>query len=256
MFDASRFGHALAFLLTLLCSAATATEALIAVEDDWPPYAWVDKDGRPQGFAVRLVKAAFAVQGVQVRLQVMPFARCMRDAEVGLVAGCFNAAITAENRQRYHWHGTPMFEEELSIFGPADFNGGELGLADLRGRSVGYVNGYTYPTEVMEDPLIRRESATSERALLHMLLRRRVDFVLIATMPGLLRIQGDPALQGKVRPLGKISQDGFWIAFSKQHPDGLKLAEQFGQGLVELRRNGSYQRMMGEFRRELGLPAR
>jgi polar amino acid transport system substrate-binding protein len=254
--DARRASRLLAFCLSLLCGAAPAAEALIAVEDDWPPYAWLGSDGQPRGFAVRLVAAAFASQGVQVRLQAMPFARCMRDAKVGLAAGCFNATITTENRPHYLWHETPMFEEELAIFGPADFSGGELGLADLRGRSVGYTNGYTYPTDFMQDPLIRRHGATSDKLLLRMLLSRRVDFILLNTMPGLLRIQGDPALQGKVRRLGKISQDGFWIAFSKIHPEGQPLAEQFGRGLAELRRNGSYQKMLGEFRRELGLPPR
>ncbi|QPF72826.1 transporter substrate-binding domain-containing protein [Roseateles sp. DAIF2] len=243
-------------LCLLLAAGAARAQPLIAVEDDWPPYAWQGPDGEPKGFAVRLVRAAFAAQGVAVRLQAMPFARCMRDAKEGRAAGCFNATITAENRPQYHWHEPPMFEEELAIFGPADFSGGELGLADLRGRSVGYTNGYTYPTEFMRDPLIRRHGATSDKLLLRMLVNQRVDFILLNTMPGLLRLQGEPALQGKVRRLGKISQDGFWVAFSKAHPEGRQLAEQFGRGLAELRRNGGYQQLQGEFRRELGLPPR
>lgn len=246
----------LCLCLLLLGASALHAQPLIAVEDDWPPYASQGPDGEPQGFAVRLVRAAFASQGVAVRLQSMPFARCMRAAKEGGAAGCFNATITTENRALYHWHEPPMFEEELAIFGPAEHTGGELSLADLRGHSVGYTNGYTYPTEFMRDPAIQRSGATSDKLLLRMLLSRRVDYILLNTMPGMLRIQGDPALQGKVRRLGRISQDGFWIAFSKNHPEGRKLAEQFGQGLVELRRNGSYQRMLGEFRRELGLPAR
>lgn len=251
---ASRLGQIFSgLLLWLLSGAALGADPLIAVEDDWPPYASKGSNGEPQGFAVRLVRAAFATQGVPVRLQAVPFARCMRYASDGQAAGCFNATITAENRSLYFWHEPAMFEEELAIFARADAPAAELGLADLRGASVGYTNGYTYPTEFMRDPLIKRQAATSDQLLLRMLLSKRVDYILLNTMPGLLRIRTSPELDGKIKRVGRISLDGFWIAFSKAHPQGEQLARQFGQGLQELRRNGSYHRMQAEFRRELGL---
>ena len=92
---------------------------------------------------------------------------------------------------------------------------------------MGYTNGYTYPTEFMRDPAIQRSGATSDKLLLRMLLSRRVDYILLNTMPGMLRIQGDPALQGKVRRLGRISQDGFWIAVGVMAATGLGLGGLF-----------------------------
>jgi len=230
---------------------------LIGAENDWAPYSsspdtGAAGNGALQGFAVDLVRASFAAKGVKAEFIALPFARCMLYASTGRVLGCFNATITDDNRSRYLWHQPPMFEEELSIFARADSPADKLSLADLRGHSVGYTNGYTYPTEFMQDTAIKKHSATSDQYLLKMLLSGRVDYILLNRSPGYWRINGSPEFAGKAKRVGMISLDGFWIAFSRQHPDAPRMAELFGQGLVELRQNGSYQRMLGEFRRTIG----
>jgi len=52
----------------------------IGAEDDWPPYSYrVAGQAEPQGLTPRLVRQAFASQGVSVRFRVLPFARCMME---------------------------------------------------------------------------------------------------------------------------------------------------------------------------------
>lgn len=250
--------------LTLMAIGALISHAssaqptvLIGAENDWAPYSSSPDAGAPasgpvQGFAVDLVRAGFAAKGIKAEFLALPFARCMLYASTGRVVGCFNATITEDNKLRYLWHQPAMFEEELSIFARASSSADKLTLADLRGRSVGYTNGYTYPTEFMQDTAIKKHSATSDQYLLKMLLSGRVDYILLNRSPGHWRINGSPEFAGKAKRVGTISLDGFWIAFSKQHPDGARMAELFGQGLVELRQNGSYQRMLSEFRRKIG----
>ena len=115
---------------------AAATTIVLAGEDDWPPYSFADKRSlgaghEPTGFSPRLIRAAFASQGVNVRFISVPFSRCMRLALTDQVAGCFNASITNENRNDYIWHSPPMFKEELSIFGAPSNDATPLTLADL-----------------------------------------------------------------------------------------------------------------------------
>lgn len=237
---------ALRWLAAALLSgaAAAAPPLLVAVEDDWAPFAAGEGRGEARaarGLAVDLVRSAFASQGVEVSFVAVPFARCMAMARTPQVLGCFNATQTEENRPLYLWHEPPLFTEELAIFalGPAPAH--SLGAADLRGRSVGLTNGYTYPTAVMRDPQIRRHIALSDGALLRMLTARRVDYVLMNATPAQLRIQEDPALAsaGIVR-VGRVSLDGFWLAFSLTHPQAQEMATRLGAGLVQLRRSGRY----------------
>ena len=246
----------LAWMVLALCGPAGAETIRVAAEDDWPPYSSaVGPERRPEGFAVDLVREVFASQGIKVEFVVVPFARCLAYTVKGRVVACFNVGMTQANRHDFVWHPTPMLEEELSIFARTEgaAPGHEIGLADLRRRTVGYTVGYTYSTELMTDPLITRYGASSDHQLLKMLVAGRVDYILLNRMPGMLRITADPAFQGKVRRVGKVSMDGFWLAFSKAHPDGQRLSAVFERGLHEFKRDGRYQTMMQAFRRRLGV---
>lgn len=247
----------MAAALALHLSARAAGPVVLAGEDDWAPYSAAESPASPQeqppkGFSVTLIRAAFATQGITPQFITVPFARCMLLARSREVAGCFNATITDENRDDYLWHQPPMFEEELSIFGRAGEAGPELRLADLRGKRVAITNGYTYPTEFMRDPRIQRFTATSDANLLRMLVNGRVDYILLNRTPGWMRIDAAPEFRGKVVRRGILSADAFWIAFSKAHPDGPALAQAFGRGLAQMRRDGSYARLLDEFRKQVG----
>ena len=247
----------LAWMALALCARAGAETIRVAAEDDWPPYSSVvGPERRPAGFAVDLVREVFASQGIKVEFVAVPFARCLAYTAKGRVVACFNVTMTRANRHEYLWHTTPMMEEELSIFARADATAPtrEIGLDALRHHTVGYTVGYTYSTEILTDPLITRYGASSDHQLLKMLVAGRVDYILLNRMPGTLRIAADPAFSGKVKRVGKVSVDGFWLAFSKSHPDGARLSGVFDRGLLEFKRDGRYQTMVQAFRRQLGVP--
>ena len=227
----------------------------IGAEDDWPPYSYrVRGQHEPQGLTPRLVRQAFASQGVSVRFRVLPFARCMLEAQKGIVVACFNASRTAANEHAYHWHPTPMFEEELAIFARRSPDTStpmrQLGHEDLRGSNVGITVGYTYPTSVMNDPRIQLKPATSDGNLLHMLAAGRVDYILVNALPTWYRLQIDPALGRQVQRVGRVSVDGFWLVFTRAKPEGERLAHVFEQGLLAMRRSGEHQRMLAELHRQ------
>lgn len=249
-------------LCAALCAGfgipAEATEAVtVAAEDDWAPYSSMRADRMgPEGLAPALVKAAFKTQNVDVHFQVVPFARCMLYAEKGQVLGCFDATRTEANKDLFYWHATPLFQEELGIFArTADSQArGELTQKDLEGQTVGVTLGYTYPTDFMRNARIAKLNAASDGNLLKMLAARRVNYILLNTMPGYYRINRDPALRGRIQRVGAISKDGFWLSFSRAHPDGKRMAEVFEKGLQAIKASGEYERMMGTFRQSVMQP--
>ena len=235
-------------LVLLATSSLGAAPLIIGAEDDWAPYCERGKeDGQPRGLAPELVKAVFAAEGIEIVFRTLPFARCMHDAKSGKLAGCFNATITEENRYQYHWHDTPMFEEDLASEPQRD-----LKLTSLEGKRVGITLGYTYPTDFMENPRIIRFQAKSDAQILEMLVRGRVDYILMNGMPGYLKIQ-QKQLTGKVVKVGKLSTDGFWLAFSRNAPQGETLAKRFEQGLQKIKNNGIYETLIRQFETRLGL---
>ncbi|MEQ6290362.1 substrate-binding periplasmic protein [Vogesella sp. GCM10023246] len=244
-------------LTMLLCTApllAGAQSILIAAEDDWAPYSSrKGNSDQPEGLTPQLVREIFASQHVTVKFIAVPFSRCLHMVATGSAVACFNTTITADNRQQFIWHPTPLFHEELAIFAlkPAAAHA-PVTLKQLAGRLVGITQGYTYPSDFMNAPAIRRVTALSDDNLISMLLARRVDFILLNTMPGYLRANRNPATAGKLYKVGVISRDGFWLNFSRRHPDGAIMAQKFETGLQALKQSGRYQQIMHAFHQRLG----
>ncbi|MBY0413869.1 MAG: transporter substrate-binding domain-containing protein [Bdellovibrionales bacterium] len=246
---------AMALILGLFLFQPTlgwAEKITLVVENDWPPYSSNPKNSdSPEGFSIELIRTAFATQNITVDFISVPFARCMYLAKTEKTVGCFNATATDDNRKQYFWHDPPLFYEDLSIFGRATADKSVMTLASLRGKQVGITNGYTYPTNFMHDVEIVKYTANSDASLIKMLLNNRVDYILLNRMPGYLRISQDPESRGKVVLRGKISTDAFWIAFSKAHANGERLAKTFSKGMREIKKNGTYKKMYETFQRNV-----
>lgn len=248
----------LACWMTALCiflSALARAEAVkIAVEDDWAPYAALNADRTaPEGFSVDVVREAFATQGFEVEFVTVPFARCMHYALIGTTVGCFNTGKRIPDADQYHWHTTPLLHEHLTVFAHHSAPEQDLTLADLEGRSVGYVVGYTYGPEFLENPAIHRYGVDSDERMIHMLAAQRLDFIVLAEMSGHYKIRRIPEAENKLKKVGVITSGTLWLAFSKNHPDGERMTAIFETGLQALMKNGRYAELEAEMRRSLGL---
>ncbi|MFP6797685.1 MAG: transporter substrate-binding domain-containing protein [Pseudomonas sp.] len=226
--------YALAVLVSILAAQAHAERILIAAEDDWAPYSAKRADSpEPDGFTPTLVREIFARSNIEVEFVTVPFSRCLHYAETGHTVACFNVTITEANRNKFYWHPTPMFHEGLAIFALRGRFQPELNSKDLENHTVGITNGYTYPTDFMQNPKIERAVAQSDTNLMNMLIKGRVDFIVMNTLPGQLRIL-DEKFGSQIERVGMISLDGFWLSFSKNHPDGERLSKIFEEELNRL----------------------
>lgn len=245
--------YVLALLLSALIAPAHAERILIAAEDDWPPYSAKRADNpEPEGFTPALVREIFARRDIAVDFVTVPFSRCLHYAQTGHAVACFNVTITDANRDQFYWHPTPMFHEGLAIFALRGRFQSELSSKDLENHIVGITNAYTYPSDFMQNPKIERAVAQSDAYLLNMLLKRRVDFIIMNTLPGQLRIL-EEKLGTEVERVGMISLDGFWLSFSKQHPDGERLSKIFEEELLRLMASGRVAELELDMKARLGL---
>ena len=62
-----------------------------------------------------------------------------------------------------------------------------------------------------------------------------------------------PDARGKLKKVGEISQDTFWLAFSKKHAEGRRMADIFEAGLQSIVKSGRYAELEAKMRRSLGL---
>lgn len=214
---------------------------VVGVEDDCAPFAWVGQDGQPQGYSVDVVRLAFSEMKVPLKLVVLPFERCMREARLGKVAACFNSMFNEDTAKEFHLHQAPLFHEPLGVLALASAPREVVDQQAMQGRTVGYVQAYQYPDWFIKSTTITRVPARNDKALLLMLARGRVDFALYGPTMAAWYLQTAPELRGvKLRLVGEVSNDGFGVAFSRRHPQGEALRHGFDQALVKLQARGVF----------------
>ncbi|MBE9608146.1 substrate-binding periplasmic protein [Chitinilyticum piscinae] len=241
----------LVLLACLLLPAALAETITLNAEDDWAPFSARDaKTGAARGFAVEVVRAAFASQGVKVQFRVVPFTRCLREVEQNQTLGCFDVEKTGYNRDRFHWHNTPLLEEPLAIFALTPMKR-RLTVADLAEQRVGLTRDYTYPSELMAQPGMIKDYSRTDEQQLRKLLAGRIRFAIINASPAQLLISRNEDFRSRIHEVGEVNIANFYVGFAREHPESAHYAAVLDKGLAAIRDNGVYASLRLHLRRHL-----
>ncbi len=241
-------------LIIFLCKFAIAETIVINGEDDWAPYSSASSDYKDVvGLAPEIVKAAFKSQGVTVITRPVPYARCLYEVEKGKALGCFDTLINEETKAKFHFHKTPIFEVEKLVYGRKSVSKPIITVKDLEGRVVGITNGYTYPTEFLENTKIIRSPSPTETSQFEKVASRRIDFAITWGLTGDHILKRNPDLAKKIRVVGRLANDGVYISFSKNQALGAEYAEVFEEGMQAILADGTYEKIMNRFRANYGI---
>lgn len=230
-------------LLLLLCAVPQGRAETITVgaEDDWAPYSSV-VDRRAQGFAVDVVREAFAAVNVSVNFEVLPYVRCLAQAKAGNLVGCFDAVPNGMISASYLWHDHPLFTTRMNVYGLASSKESGLSATSLEGKTVGVARDYEYGDQFdLNTKIVRRVVDKNEHGF-KMLLAKRISYMAAEE-----RIANDlfakypQAFGGKFKLVGTVATPGLYMAFTKATPDGAKYLAKFNQGYALIRKNGKYQ---------------
>ncbi|WP_343623172.1 substrate-binding periplasmic protein [Roseateles puraquae] len=233
-------------LLSMLALPAAAGMAqtrtvVIGAEDDWYPYS-AEVNGRPEGITVELVTAAFRAIGVEVRLESVPYVRCMAQTRTGSLVACFNTTRTVQIENDYAWPARPMFEERFLIWALADAptpRAGGLQVRDLEGQPVAVTRGYEYGSEFDGNTRIQRVVTSHDENNFRLLLRGRAAYTLAPDINARLLFKRQPDLAGKFKVVGQLSAFGIYTAFSRRHPQSAEMLAAFDEGMKIIQANGT-----------------
>ena len=234
----------------LCCTQAGAGERIrIGAEDDWRPYSY-SVNGNPQGFAVDLVRAAWAAAGVDVELVPLPYARCMKEVDRGDLAGCFDTLRDPVLEYKYRWHQQPLFQARIGIYGRAAAGPARasVGMEGLRGKRIGTTHGYDYGAAFDGDPTMLRDEAPSDLSSLRKLVAGRVDYALVFDRVANEIAKTHPQLGTGYMLHGVLVEPRLYISFSPKYPDIDRVVALFDQGLAKLRKSGEYARIEAQWR--------
>lgn len=210
-------------LLAWTVAGAQSVPIRIGAEDDWAPFSSA-KNGKPEGMAVDLVQAIFAEAGLPLELVPLPYKRCLEEARLGRIAGCFDTLPDAQLHKDYQFHASPLFSDPILILARSDSPAANLDLKGLEASKVIITHGYTYGEAFEANPWIQRVVATHDINALRMLDAKRGDYALVYQRITHLLLRGEArSLVGKIKPVGRLVNADLYIAFSRKYPgvDGI-----------------------------------
>jgi polar amino acid transport system substrate-binding protein len=235
-------------LLTLLVSPAPAEDddpgdlqprdspIIIGGDHNYPPYEFLDEDGRPTGFNVELSRAIAEVMGLDISILLGPWGEMrqgLADGRIDILQGM----AWSKPRTREVDYSSPHAMVHQSIW---TLKGSDIGrLEDLQAKRVIVMRG-----AIMHDYMLQRPELhatlepveTLEHAL-RLLSGGEYDAALVAKLPGEYLIQkaGLDLITPVARPL--VSQD-YGYAVKKGN---FAVLAPFNEGLALLKKSGRYR---------------
>ncbi|KPQ02900.1 ABC transporter substrate-binding protein [Marinobacter sp. HL-58] len=234
------------FLLSLSLPALTIADPqrLRVVTSDYPPYEYLE-EGQVVGSHTEIVRQVLSDMGYPADIRVLPWARAEATTRAGTSDMIYSLTHSAD-RGRHYYFTAPIGQARDVFF---KLKGRDLHwqeLDDLAGLRIGLSAAYSYAPEFMEwlaqgNARVTQISQESpELTGLRMVARGRIDLFIceesvcrhhieknIPEYPELANVTAIPRTVGTVR--------GFRAAFSRQHPQGEALRDEFNRVLEDLR---------------------
>lgn len=238
-------------LLFLFLSPAVRAETLWLASGDWPPYAGAGLGY--EGAGERIVREAFARQGVTVRFVYRPWMAGYRLAQSGKVAGTILWTASPEQDADF-LTSQPLFESEIVLFYRKGLALDPANPLTATGVRFAYVEGYDYELIPVLHAMLEVAGTTpilltGDEACIEVLLNQRVDAVPLDYRVGmsLLLKESSMGRAGMVEsPSANLAVHPLSLLISRRHPQAEQLMTRFHQGLAELRHSGLLARWLEE----------
>jgi len=223
----------------LMVSAQTAPLALVSTA--WPPF--TNAAGQPR-FALDLVEAALSRFGITSKTAIVSAA----EFTPSLLGGRYDGSAAAwkdAQRERALLYSQPYLENRLVLIGRRGANVSAKTLADLKGRRVAIVEGYSYGDATENSgPVFVRSS--SEEDSLTRLLNSGVEYTLMDELVVQYIVSNYPkesAARLQIGSTALITRE-LYLAIRRSRPDAQSIIGRFNAQLRGMIADGTYHRLL------------
>jgi polar amino acid transport system substrate-binding protein len=226
-------------------AANTDTKTVVlAAEDGWPPFSGPNAEG----LAEDIITASYKAVGYKVKYISVPFARAEHMALKGKkVDGFFTTLINPAYVKKSIFPKNPIAMNEDSFFALNDRDIPYKDLMSLKGLKVGVVNEYPYSEDFENANFFKKDVAPSSKSNIRKLIAKRID-VLIEDKLVMSQLLKEMKLQDKVKLIGVQAVNPLYICFAINRPIIKTYAEKFDEGIEMIKKNGTYQKIMNQYR--------
>lgn len=230
---------------------ASATVVRLAAEE-YPPFSSEKIPGK--GILSTVIREAFELEGIEVKITFYPGARALKRTEMGLSDGTFNWADREERHKIYYYSDRLMeAEDELFFFQKGlDFkwDAKKQDYSTIAGWTVAANRGYNYGVKFQEaekNNVIQVYRVSTMNQAFTMLQKERVKLFIHYKLVGLNFLNENYTMEQKRQFDFTLAIDEptayDYILFSKRSSYGKLFLHAFNRGIRKLRASGRYEQI-------------
>lgn len=237
----------LLLVLFSLLRVETYAQRISLTLNDYPPY--MGAHIPYQGILSRLVKEAFALEGVDITLVEVPNNRSIAGPMAGLYDGTFGWAYTQERAEKL------LYSDALLTFHMVFFQRKDRiidwqTMEDLAPYAIGITKGNFVSNDfsrLQQEGRLRVDEGLDDPSGMRKLLLQRIDLFPMEKEAGqyLLASLFQPGQQRQIA----VNSHTIWevpvhLLIYRGHPQAADLISRFNRGLAKLKQSGQYERLI------------
>jgi polar amino acid transport system substrate-binding protein len=228
----------------LLAAPVQAAETIYLVTTAYPPY--YGPDLPKNGVITQIVTEALKRGGYTLKVDWLPWARALHDAQDGKADGAMGIWRSKE-REQYFVYSSAMAPNQIGFYKRADAPISFKALSDLKPYKIGVVRGYANP-KAFDDAKLTTDEAGDDEANLRKLGAGRIDLVLIDKGVAMHLIDSKlHEYKGKLVWLDPaVDKLPMYVGFSKKAPGYEKKLAAFNKGLKEMEADGTLAKLISQ----------
>lgn len=214
--------------------------------DNYPPFTYVDSDGKPVGIDVELADEAFRRMGYRPEFVTINWAKKNELLENGVIDCIWSSFSMSGRADEYTWAGPYMYSHQVvAVMPDSDIQT----LADLAGKTV-VVQATTKPESLFLDgndpriPEIRALHSLQKRELIYSYLAKGYADAVAAHEISILQFMKDYGFEFRIleEPLEAVE---LGVAFSRSDDRGI--AQALSATLEEMQADGTTRSILAGY---------
>ena len=237
----------LLLLIPLFVSLSSFGETVKLAIGDWAPYtSSSDANGK---ISEKIVEAAFAEEGVTVKLDYFPWARSYKLVVEGKYDGTFPWYSTDQKRKETLYSEQPVIEDKEVFFKLKSSGFKWDTLPDLKTYKVGAIIGYSH-VDRFKAASVRFSGVKNEKLNFQKLISKRIDTFPASELVGyyLLKQQFSKQEAAMITHDSKpLSNSGMYVLFSRTKSGSKGFYEKFNKGMKAIKENGTLEKILKKY---------
>ncbi len=223
-----------------------AEKVVFGTLSDIPPDVF-EKDGKPAGCDVEIIRAVCQRMGVEPEIRLAPPKRLFKYLGEGSIDGTFLLRKTEKREAILYYHSEAVMIKKMTIFARKESNFKINTLDDLEGKTISVIGGYSYKPEFEKLEGVKKVPCSNEEQQVKTLDKARMDCAVAVELTFRF-FSKKLGLKDKFEAVHAMNEVPVYAAFSKAiGPKGKDLAEKFNKALLELKAEGVIDKILDNY---------